>query len=109
MQPYPSQYPPVQPMAPRTSTNAIISLIGSIAGISLLPILGSIVGIICGHMAKSEIKRSAGMVTGNGLATAGLIIGYLTIALGLCILCIAVLFPILGIGLSLPFIGNTTY
>jgi hypothetical protein len=108
-QQYTPQYAPPQPVGPHTSTTAIISLIGAITGISVLPILGSIVGIICGHMAKSEIKRSAGMVTGNGLATAGLIISYLTIALGLCLLCVAVILPLLGIGLSIPFIGNTTY
>ena len=98
-------YPPLQPAGPRNSTTAIISLIGGIAGWTILPFLGSIVAIICGHMAKSEIKKSAGMVGGNGMATAGLIMGYLSIALGLCLLCVFVLLPIVGISLS--SIGNT--
>ena len=54
-QPY-NTFPPA---APRTSTMAIISLIGGIAGFTFLPFIGSIVAIICGHMAKSEIKKSA--------------------------------------------------
>jgi len=88
---------------------AIVSLIGGIAGWTVLPFLGSIVGIITGHMAKSEIKKSGGMVTGNGMATAGLILGYLSIAFGLCLICVLVILPLLGIGLSIPFLGNSTY
>lgn len=94
------------PAAPSTSTLAIVSLIGGIAGWTLLPFLGSIVGIVCGHMAKSEIKKSNGAIGGNGMATAGLILGYTAIVAGLCILCLFVLLPVIGIGLSIPFLGN---
>ena len=102
------QYTPLSPVGPRTSTMAIISLIGGIAGWTVLPFLGSLAGIICGHIAKSEIKKSGGTVGGNGMATAGLIMGYLSIALGVCLLCVFVLLPLLGIGLSLPFMNNVT-
>ncbi len=93
---YPS---PTPPAAPPTSTMAIISLIGGIAGWTLLPFLGSIAGVICGHIAKSEIKKSGGTIGGDGMATAGLILGYTAIALGLCIVCVAILLPVLGIPL----------
>ncbi len=53
--------------APRNSTNAIVSLVSGILGWTFLPFLGSIVAVITGHMAKSEIKRSAGTVGGNGV------------------------------------------
>jgi type IV pilus assembly protein PilA len=36
--------------------------------------------IVLGHIALSEIKRSAGRLTGEGLAIAGLVLGYLWIA-----------------------------
>jgi hypothetical protein len=103
-QPY-QQFPPT----PHTSTMAIISLISGITGFSILPILGSIVAVITGHMAHSEIKKSGGMITGKGMATAGLIMGYLTIAGGICVLCLVIILPLLGIGLSIPFISNTGY
>jgi hypothetical protein len=96
-------------MGPRTSTTAIISLIGGIAGWTILPLLGSIVAIITGHIAKGEIKRSNGMVTGNGMATAGLILGYVALGLGICVACAAIVLPLLGIGLSIPFLNNTGY
>jgi len=37
--------------------------------------------VICGHSALSKIKRSGGVLQGNGLAIAGLLTGYLSIAL----------------------------
>lgn len=98
-------YPPIQQT--RTSVTAIISLIAGILGfVQILPVIGPIAAIITGHMAKSEIKRSGGLVTGDGLATAGLIFGYLTLAIGLCALCVFVLLPILGISLSIPFLNS---
>jgi hypothetical protein len=64
--------------APRTSRLAIASLICSLA--SLVTCIGWIPGIICGHLAKSRIRRDSSL-KGNGLATAGLIIGYLILVL----------------------------
>ena len=86
---------------PHNSTTAIISLIGGIAGWTVLPFLGSVVAVITGHMAKSEIKKGGGMITGNGMATAGLILGYIALALGLCAACIFVL-SFAGL-ITLPF------
>jgi hypothetical protein len=68
-----------------------------IAGWTVLPFLGSIVAIITGHMAKGEISRSGGTVTGGGMATFGLILGYLAVVGGICLFCIAVVLPLVGI------------
>lgn len=75
--------------AARTSTLAIISLVAGIAGWTVLPLIGSLVAIITGHMAKAEIKEQAGALGGDGLATAGLVLGYLSIGLSVCICLIA--------------------
>jgi hypothetical protein len=101
-------YAPI-PSGPRTSTLAIISLIGGITGFTVLPMLGAVVAVITGHMAHSEIKKSAGMITGKGMATAGLIMGYLVLAGGICAICLAIILPLMGIGLSIPFISNTSF
>jgi hypothetical protein len=94
-------YVPLQPTT-KTSTAAIISLIAGILGfVQILPVIGPIAAVIAGHMAKSEIKKSGGMVTGNGMATTGLILGYVMIALGICLACIAVL-AFAGL-ITLPF------
>jgi Domain of unknown function (DUF4190) len=65
----------------RTSTLAIVSLIFGILGWFVLPFVGSIVAIITGHMARAEIRRDPLRIEGDGLALAGLILGWLSIAL----------------------------
>jgi hypothetical protein len=65
--------------AQRTSGLAIASLVCSLS--SLVTCVGWIPGIICGHMAKSRIRRNPSL-KGSGLATAGLIIGYLILIIG---------------------------
>ena len=42
--------------------------------------VGSILAVIFGHVALSQIKRSMGALTGRGMAIAGLILGYLGLA-----------------------------
>lgn len=74
---FPSANSAVTTSSESTSTLAVVSLATAIFGL-IFP-LTSIVAIICGHIAKSEIKASNGALSGNGLATAGLILGYLPI------------------------------
>jgi len=106
--PPPYSYQPMPPIT-RSSTMALVSLIAGIAGWTVLPFLGSIVAIITGHMAKSEINRSGGTVTGGGMATIGLILGYLSVVLGVCLICVLVILPLLGVGLSIPFLNTSGY
>ena len=63
------QQPMYQP-APRTNGFAIASLICSLVCINIL-------GIIFGHVAISQINKTG--EGGKGLATAGLILGYLSL------------------------------
>jgi hypothetical protein len=59
---------------PQTNTLAIVSLA---LGILWLGWLGSLGAVIVGHMARRQIVSSNGSQTGNGLATAGLVLGYI--------------------------------
>jgi hypothetical protein len=52
-----------------------------VLGIVWLFWLGSILAVIFGHIALSQIKRSMGALTGRGMAVAGLVLGYVGIAL----------------------------
>lgn len=65
---------------PKTSALAIWSLVLGILGMTCFSIFAAIPGVICGHKALSKIKRSAGALTGQGLAIAGLVTGYLGMA-----------------------------
>jgi len=73
-----------------TSTYAIIALVSGILGWTLFPMLGSLVAVIFGHMARAEIKRGQNM-EGDGMALAGLILGYS----GFIITVLAIMFVVL--------------
>lgn len=81
-QPYPQQRPTTQPAPPETSVLAISSLIASVLGLTVLPTVGSIIGLILGYVARREIRESQ-TLTGEGLAKAGIILGWIGVALSL--------------------------
>ena len=87
-------YPMATLAQPPTSTAAILSLVLGIASYVFLPFIGAIGAVIAGHMARKEIRDSQGRIKGDGMALAGLILGYAHFALA----CLAV-------GLFLLFIG----
>ena len=64
-----------------TSALAIVSLVFGILAWVMLPVLGPIVAVITGHMARAEIRRSESRIDGDGLAIGGLVLGYLQIAM----------------------------
>lgn len=77
---------PEQPVySPPTSTTAVISLIAGILGLTFIPFLGSILALVLGYMSKKEIEQSAGSLSGTGLATAGIVMGWIGVALGCCL------------------------
>ncbi len=85
---------------PPNSTAAIVSLVFGILTWTVLPVIGPIVAVVAGHMARGEIRRSNGQVGGGGMAMAGLVLGYLQIALLVLAIC-----AIVAIGL-LTMIGS---
>ena len=107
--PAPGTQPPAYGQAPAYGQNpygqqnpqdkynvlSIISLVTSILAIS-------IVGIITGHIALSQIKKSG--EKGHGLALGGLIVGYLGFVVGIFIFIgsMALLVTAANIGVSQP-------
>jgi len=70
------------PLKPKTSGLAIASLVCGIVAWTLLPILvTAVAAVVTGQMAKREIKSKPDAVSGNGMATTGLILGWAQIAL----------------------------
>jgi hypothetical protein len=74
--------------SPQQSGLAVAALVLGIVGIvgvcccGFLGVVG-IGGVICGLLAKKEIRESRGAKTGDGLALAGIITGAIGIALGI--------------------------
>ncbi|MFT3830345.1 MAG: DUF4190 domain-containing protein [Opitutaceae bacterium] len=86
--PSPAPVPPAMPTAvhppsvgtgaPAISGMAIASLVCGLGVFVLLPLffLLAPAAVILGHLAKGKIKRAGGRLAGAGLATAGLLCGY---------------------------------
>lgn len=101
----PPNQPYLQPGMPgplflrsQQSSLAIVSMIAGIVGLTFIPLIGSIVAVITGHMAKNEINRSNGAFTGDGFAIAGLILGY--IGIGFFVIGLLFVIAIVGIGFT---------
>lgn len=89
---------------PKTHNLAIVSLVLSILGlIPILPVMGGIGGIVAGNLARNEIHARPDLYSGEGLAKAGIIVGWIGIglvALIILVLVVGILFSGLSIQLS---------
>ena len=93
--PVPSALPPVQAApSPTTSTLAVVSLVAGIVSWILMPFVAGVIAIICGHMARGDVKRSNGALEGDGLAVAGLVLGWINVIL--CVLTVAAIVLFFG-------------
>ena len=71
---------PAAPPAPRrTSALAIAALACGIAGLTVFPLLASFAAVVLGTMARGELRRDP-TLDGGGLATAGLLLGWIGVA-----------------------------
>lgn len=85
---YPDPTLPINPLA-------LASFILGSTSFFMLPVLGAIAAVISGHLAKQEIKAKPYTFSGEGFATAGLILGYAHLALTL----ITIIFVIIALAL----------
>jgi hypothetical protein len=78
-----------------TNPASVVSLASGIASWVVLPFLAAIVAVIAGHIARAEIRRSG--AAGDGMAIAGLILGYVNLALSVLVIA-AVFLGLFGLG-----------
>ena len=72
------------PPQTQSSGTAVAALVLGICGFVVCPFICSIAAIITGTIAKNEIDRSGGRLTGRDLAKAGQVFGWVGVAL--CVL-----------------------
>jgi len=89
------------PMNAPTNALAVVSLVFGILTWCLVPFVGALVAVVCGHLARSEIRRAPrdAPQSGDGMALAGLVLGY--VHLVLCVLAVLVLLGALLVGVHL--------
>jgi predicted acyltransferase len=84
----------------QTNGRAIASLVCGIGGLVLLPVVLSVLALVFGYQARRELRERPGE-GGGGLATAGVVLGWIGVVWGGLI----VLFYILAVA-SLSNIGG---
>ena len=86
-----------------TSTLAMVSLVAGILGFTMLPVIGSIVAILTGYAARKETRAVPALAGGDGLATAGIIMGWIQVGLaivGICCFMVYFVFILGAVGWS---------
>jgi hypothetical protein len=83
-----------------TSTLAIVSMVAGIAGFTIFPAVGTIVALIAGYAARKETRAVPSVASGDGLATAGIIMGWVQVGLTVLGICIAAGFLAFGLGIA---------
>ena len=77
----------------KTSASAIWSLVLGILSLVCFGLFAGIPAVICGHAARSKVRQSQGALTGEGMALAGLILGYVGTILTSISIIAAILVP----------------
>lgn len=90
--------PAVAAYAPPTNTLAILALV--------LSFVVSIGGIVCGHLALAQIKRTG--ESGRELALAGLIIGYVLTGIAVLAVIAWVVFALWYVSFFMALLSTTT-
>lgn len=63
-------------------------VLGLVSFVGCLTVLTGIPAIICGHLARTRVRRLPNEYGGGGFAIAGLVLGYLSIAFFVCLLAV---------------------
>lgn len=83
-----------------TSTLAIISMISGILGFTFFPVIATIVALVTGYAARKETRAVPPQAGGDGLATAGIIMGWVQVGLTVIGICCAAAYLVFGFGMA---------
>ncbi len=67
-------------LSPKRESRALVALVCGILGLALAPLLFGGTAIVLGVQARKKIQASQGMLTGEGLSKAAVILGALDVA-----------------------------
>jgi magnesium-transporting ATPase (P-type) len=81
-----------------SSTLALVSLVAGILGFTLFPFIASIVAIWAGYAARKETRSVPPKASGDGLATAGIVMGWIQVGLTVVSICCLAVYFIVMVG-----------
>lgn len=87
------------PQSLPNSAIAVVSLVSGILGITFIPVLGSLVALITGYLARKEIRDYPQSVAGDGMAITGIILGWIGVGVDCLLACLFGVFLLLILGL----------
>ena len=102
--------PPVALPSNHTNTLAVISLVAGIASFfaHIIPFVGgtliAIVAVVTGHRARRQIRQTGEQ--GYGLATAGMVVGYIHLAILVLILLALIVFVVFILVFGITFLST---
>lgn len=90
------------PYRSTTSSLAIVSLIFGVLAWCMLPFVGALVAVICGHLARNEIRRAPAdqRIEGDGMAIAGMVLGYAQLVLSVLAVFFLIAALVFGLGIA---------
>jgi hypothetical protein len=97
----PSNYPHYAGPSPGYGTNGL-AIASLVVGIVWLWGIGSVLALVFGYAARKQIRATGGLQGGNGMATAGIVLGWVGVV-GAILAVIA----IIAVGSSVHHIGPT--
>lgn len=77
----------MNPVILPTSPLAMISLIAGILGFFGFPVIGSIAAIWTGYAARKDTRSIPPRAAGDGMATAGIVMGFIQLGLAVVAIC----------------------
>lgn len=96
----------------KTNIWSIVSLFGGLSFFFGLPIVGSVVGIVAGNIAKKEILQSQTEMHGENLAKVGIITGWFGVFVwgigGLCAFVLSITGLAVGLFSGIPLLVAIT-
>ncbi len=81
-----------------SSTLAVISLVAGILGFTLFPFIASIVAIFTGYAARKQTRSVPPTASGDGLATAGIVMGWIQIGFTVISICCVFIYFVVIVG-----------
>ena len=82
-----------------SSNLALVSLIAGILGFTFFPLVASIFAVWAGYEARKETRSVPPRASGDGMATAGIIMGWIQIGLAVVSICCVAIYFIFVVGL----------
>lgn len=86
-----------------TSPLAVVSLVAALLGFTFVPLVGGIVAVVTGYLARNETRSIPPRASGDGMATAGIVMGVIQIGLLVVGICCAVVAFVLMAGWSVTY------